>query len=80
MITTTVYKYTFTGVKESWGQGWYDTNATGVVSLKDPYFYLKDGFTVAGITTNNTTISISTVTDSTEKEWPKSQMSQLDPT
>ena len=80
MITTTVYKYTFTGVKESWGQGWYDTNATGVVSLKDPYFYLKDGFTVAGITTNNTTISISTVTDSTEKEWLKSQMSQLDPT
>ena len=80
MLTTTVYKYTFTGVKESWGQGWYDTNATGVVSLKDPYFYLKDGFTVAGITTNNTTISISTVTDSTEKEWLKSQMSQLDPT
>ena len=80
MITTTVYKYTFTGVKESWGQGWYDTNATGVVSLKDPYFYLKDGFTVAGITTNNTTISISTVTDSTENEWLKSQMSQLDPT
>ena len=79
MITTTVYKYTFTGVKESWGQGWYDTNATGVVSLKDPYFYLKDGFTVAGITTNNTTISISTVTDSTEKEWLKSEMSQLDP-
>lgn len=79
MLTTTVYKYTFTGVKESWGQGWYDTNATGVVPLKDPYFYLKDGFTVVGITTNNTTISISTVTDSTEKEWLKSQMSQLDP-
>ena len=42
MLTTTVYKYTFTGVKETWGQGWYDTNATGVVSLKDPYFYLND--------------------------------------
>lgn len=79
MITTTVYKYTYTGVKETWGQGWYDTNAIGVVPLKDPYFYLKDGFTVVGITTNNTTISISTVTDSTEKEWLKSQMSQLDP-
>ena len=47
MITTTVYKYTFTGVVEPWGQGWYDANAIGVVSLKDPYFYLKDGFTVA---------------------------------
>ena len=80
MITTTVYKYTFTGVVEPWGQGWYDANAIGVVSLKDPYFYLKDGFTVAGITTNNSTISISTVTDSAEKEWLKSQMSQLDPT
>mgnify|MGYP001322662170 CR=1 FL=1 len=79
MISTTVYKYTYTGVKETWGQGWYDTNAIGVVPLKDPYFYLKDGFTVVGITTNNTTISISTVTDSTEKEWLKSQMSQLDP-
>jgi len=40
MITTTVYKWKYTGVKESWGQGWYDTNATGVVPLKDPYFYL----------------------------------------
>ena len=79
MITTTVYKYTFTGVVEPWGQGWYDANATGVVSLIDPYFYLEDGFTVAGITTNNSTISISTVTDSTEKEWLKSKMSQLDP-
>ena len=79
MITTTVYKYTFTGVVEPWGQGWYDANAIGVVSLKDPYFYLKDGFTVAGITTNNSTISISTVTDSAEKEWLKSQMSQLEP-
>ena len=80
MITTTVYKWKLTGVKESWGTGWYDTNATGVVPLKDPYFYLKDGFTVDGITTNNSTISISTVTDTEEKEWLKSQMSQLDPT
>ena len=61
MITTTVYKYTLTGVKESWGEGWKDPVATGVVSLMEPYFYLKEGFTVAGITTNNSTISISTV-------------------
>lgn len=80
MITTTVYKYTLTGVKESWGEGWKDPVATGVVSLMEPYFYLKEGFTVAGITTNNSTISISTVTDTEEKEWLKSQMSQLDPT
>ena len=38
MITTTVYKWKYTGVKESWGTGWYDTNATGVVPLRDPYF------------------------------------------
>ena len=80
MITTTVYKWKYTGVKESWGTGFYDTNASGVVPLRDPYFYLKVGFTVAGITTNNSTISISTVTDTEEKEWLKSQMSQLDPT
>tara|TARA_B100000424_G_scaffold221028_1_gene179940 strand:- start:42 stop:284 length:243 start_codon:yes stop_codon:yes gene_type:complete len=80
MLTTTVYKYTFTGVKETWGQGWYDTNATGVVSLKDPYFYLKDGFTVAGITTNNSTISISTITATDEKEYLKTIFPDLDPT
>ena len=80
MITTTVYKYTFTGVVEPWGQGWYDANAIGVVSLKDPYFYLKDGFTVAGITTNNSTISISTITATDEKEYLKTIFPDLDPT
>ena len=29
MITTTVYKYTFTGVVEPWGQGWYDPVGKG---------------------------------------------------
>lgn len=79
MITTTVYKYTFTGVVEPWGQGWYDPIEKGVVVLSDPYFYMEEGKSIVGITTDNSTISISTVTDSAEKEWLKSQMSQLDP-
>ncbi len=55
MNTTTVYKYEYTGVVESWGKGWYNPDDKGVVVLNDPYFYLKDGFTVAGIKTNKST-------------------------
>ena len=79
MISTTVYKYEYTGVVESWGKGWYDPIEKGVVVLSDPYFYMEEGKSIVGITTDNSTISISTVTDSAEKEWLKSQMSQLDP-
>ena len=80
MISTTVYKYEYTGVVESWGKGWYDPIDKGVVVLTDPYFYMEEGKSIVGITTDNSTISISTVTDTEEKEWLKSQMSQLDPT
>ena len=79
MITTTVYKYTFTGVVEPWGQGWYDPIGKGVVVLSDPYFYMEEGKSIVGITTDNPTISISTVTDSTEKDYLKTIFTSLDP-
>ena len=79
MITTTVYKYTFTGVVEPWGQGWYDPVKKGVVVLSDPYFYMEEGKSIVGITTDNSTISISTVTDSAEKDYLKTIFTSLDP-
>ena len=79
MISTTVYKYEYTGVVESWGKGWYNSDDKGVVVLNDPYFYMKEGKSIVGITTDNNTISISTVTDSAEKEYLKTIFTSLDP-
>ena len=79
MISTTVYKYKHTGVVESWGKGWYNPEDKGVVVLSDPYFYMKEGKSIVGITTDNNTISISTVTDSAEKEYLKTIFTSLDP-
>ena len=79
MISTTVYKYTFTGTVEDWGKGWYDPIDKGVVILTDPYFYMEEGKSIVGITTDNSTISISTVTDSAEKEYLKTIFTSLDP-
>ena len=79
MNTTTVYKYEYTGVVESWGKGWYNSDDKGVVVLNDPYFYMKEGKSIVGITTDNNTISISTVTDSAEKEYLKTIFTSLDP-
>ena len=80
MISTTVYKYKHTGVVESWGKGWYNPEDKGVVVLSDPYFYMKEGNSIVGITTDNNTISISTITDSAEKEYLKTIFPDLDPT
>ena len=80
MLTTTVYKYKHTGVVESWGKGWYNPEDKGVVVLSDPYFYMKEGNSIVGITTDNNTISISTITDSAEKEYLKTIFPALDPT
>ena len=79
MNTRTVYKYEYTGVGESWGKGWYNPDDKGVVVLNDPYFYMKDGKSIVGITTDNNTISISTVTDPAEKEYLKTIFTSLDP-
>ena len=79
MISTTVYKYKHTGVVESWGKGWYNPEDKGVVVLSDPYFYMKEGKSIVGITTDNPTISISTVTDSAEKDYLKTIFTSLDP-
>ena len=79
MISTTVYKYTLTGTEENWGKGWYDPIEKGVVVLTDPYFYMEEGKSIVGITTDNSTISISTVTDSAEKEYLKTIFTSLDP-
>ena len=79
MISTTIYKWEYTGNTQPWGRGWYNPDAKGVVSLIDPYFYMKEGFSIAGITTDNNTISISTVTDTSEKELIKSNLPQIDP-
>ena len=79
MNTTTVYKYEYTGSVESWGKGWYNPDDKGVVVLNDPYFYMKEGKSIVGITTDNPTISISTVTDSAEKDYLKSIFTSLDP-
>ena len=80
MISTTVYKYKHTGVVESWGKGWYNPEDKGVVVLSDPYLYMKEGNSIVGITTDNNTISISTITDSAEKEYLKTIFPALDPT
>ena len=80
MISTTVYKWKYTGVVESWGKGWYNSDDKGVIVLSDPYFYMIDGKSIVGITTDNNTISISTVTDSDEKEYLKTIFTTLDPT
>ena len=79
MISTTIYKYEYTGVVESWGKGWYDPIEKGVVVLTDPYFYMEEGKSIVGITTDNPTISISTVTDSAEKDYLKTIFTSLDP-
>ena len=79
MISTTIYKWEYTGNAQPWGRGWYNPDEKGVVSLIDPYFYMKEGFSIVGITTDNNTISISTVTDSSEKAQIKSDLSQIDP-
>ena len=79
MNTTTVYKYEYTGSVESWGKGGYNPDDKGVVVLNDPYFYMKEGKSIVGITTDNSTISISTVTDSAEKEYLKTIFTSLDP-
>ena len=79
MISTTIYKWEYTGNVQPWGRGWYNPDDKGVVSLIDPYFYMKEGFSIAGITTDNNTISISTVTDTSEKELIKSNLPQIDP-
>ena len=79
MNTTTVYKYEYTGSVESWGKGWYNPDDKGVVVLNDPYFYMEEGKSIVGITTDNSTISISTVTDSTEKDYLKTIFTSLDP-
>ena len=79
MISTTIYKWEYTGNVQPWGRGWYNPDEKGVVSLIDPYFYMKEGFSIVGITTDNNTISISTVTDSSEKAQIKSDLSQIDP-
>ena len=79
MNTTTVYKYEYTGSVESWGEGWYNPDDKGVVVLNDPYFYMKEGKSIVGITTDNPTISISTVTDSAEKDYLKTIFTSLDP-
>ena len=80
MNTITVYKYKHTGVVESWGKGWYNPEDKGVVVLSDPYFYMKEGNSIVGIKTDNNTISISTITDSAEKEYLKTIFPALDPT
>ena len=79
MISTTIYKWEYTGNVQPWGRGWYNPDDKGVVPLIDPYFYMKEGFSIVGITTDNNTISISTVTDSSEKAQIKSHLSQIDP-
>ena len=79
MNTTTVYKYEYTGSVESWGKGWYNPDDKGVVVLNDPYFYMKEGKSIVGITTDNPTISISPVTDSAEKDYLKTIFTSLDP-
>ena len=79
MNTTTVYKYEYTGSVESWGKGWYNPDDKGVVVLNEPYFYMKEGKSIVGITTDNPTISISTVTDSAEKDYLKTIFTSLDP-
>ena len=79
MNTTTVYKYEYTGSVESWGKGWYNPDDKGVVVLNDPYFYMKEGKSIVGITTDNPTISISTVSDSAEKDYLKTIFTSLDP-
>lgn len=79
MISTTIYKWEYTGNVQPWGRGWYNPDDKGVVTLIDPYFYMKEGFSIVGITTDNNTISISTVTDSSEKAQIKSDLSQIDP-
>ena len=79
MISTTIYKWEYTGNTQPWGRGWYNPDDKGVVVLSDPYFYMKEGFPVEGITTDNNTISISTVTDTSEKELIKSNLPQIDP-
>ena len=79
MISTTIYKWEYTGNVQPWGRGWYNPDDKGVVSLIDPYFYMKEGFSIVGITTDNNTISISTVTDTSEKELIKSNLPQIDP-
>ena len=79
MNPTTVYKYEYTGSVESWGKGQYNPDDKGVVVLNDPYFYMKEGKSIVGITTDNSTISISTVTDSTEKDYLKNIFTSLDP-
>ena len=79
MNTTTVYKYEYTGSVESWGKGWYNPDDKGVVVLNDPYFYMKEGKSIVGITTDNPTISISTVTDSAEKDYLKTIFTSFDP-
>ena len=79
MNTTTVYKYEYTGSVESWGKGWYNPDDKGVVVLNDPYFYMKEGKSIVGITTDTPTISISTVTDSAEKEYLKTIFTSVDP-
>ena len=79
MNTTTVYKYEYTGSVESWCKGWYNPDDKGVVVLNDPYFYMKEGKSIVGITTDNPTISISTVTDSAEKDYLKTIFTSLDP-
>ena len=79
MISTTIYKWEYTGNVQPWGRGWYNPDDKGVVSLIDPYFYMKEGFSIEGITTDNNTISISTVTDTSEKELIKSNLPQIDP-
>ena len=48
--------------------------------LNDPYFYMENGKSIAGITTDNNNISISTVTDSAEKDYLKTIFPALDPT
>ena len=40
---------------------------------------MKDGKSIVGITTDNNTISISTVTDPAEKEYLKTIFTSLDP-
>lgn len=79
MISTTIYKWEYTGNTQPWGRGWYNPDDKGVVVLSDPYFYMKEGFSIVGITTDNNTISISTVTDTSEKELIKSKLPQIDP-
>ena len=59
MISTTIYKWEYTGNVQPWGRGWYNPDDKGVVTLIDPYFYMKEGFSIVGITTDNNTISIS---------------------